>query len=129
MVASHRLHPGAWPPTQACALTGRGTSTFLVYRTTPNQLTYTSQGCNSFKIFYLLIDLREREREGATDINLLFHLFMHSLVDLVCALTRNGTCNLGRWGQCSNQQSYLARASGIFFFSRILIWNFSSIST
>ena len=52
----------------------------------------------------------ERERERERDIDLLFHLFrIHSLI-LVCALTRDWTCNLGILGWCSNQQNYLTRA-------------------
>ena len=38
-----------WPATQTCALTGNQTSDFLVCRTTPNLLGYTSLGeINSF---------------------------------------------------------------------------------
>ena len=44
----------------------------------------------NLKNFYLLILEREKEseraRERERDINLLFHPFMHSLVDFVCAL-------------------------------------------
>ena len=56
----------------------------------------------------------ERESETEGEIDLLFFLFMHSLVDLVCALTRGPTCNLGLSGQCSNQLSYLALQEDYF---------------
>ena len=36
---------GAWPATQACALTGNQTSDPLVYRPMLNLLSHTSQGC------------------------------------------------------------------------------------
>ena len=58
------------------------------------------------------------ERHRQTDIDLLFHLFMHSLVASCCALMARGwdlTCNLGVFGWCSKQLSYLARPG--FFFS------------
>ena len=37
---------GAWPATQACALTGNQTSSPLVLRPALNLLSYTSQDCN-----------------------------------------------------------------------------------
>ena len=45
----HRLplthsQPGAWPATQACALTGNQTSNSLVHRLALNPLSHTSQG-------------------------------------------------------------------------------------
>ena len=49
----------------------------------------------------------ERER----NINLLFHLFMHSLVDSCTCPDQNWTRNLGILGQHSNQLSYPARAT------------------
>ena len=55
---------GTWPATQACALTGNRTSELSLCRMTPNQLSYFSW-------------ILERER----DINLLFHLLVHALVD------------------------------------------------
>ena len=61
--------------TQACALT-RKKSNLTLYGMMLSQLSQTSQGC-LFVLFCLFIDLRERER----NISLLFHLFMHSLVD------------------------------------------------
>ena len=39
-----RPQPGAWPATQACALTSNWTGDFLVCGTTPNRLSNTSQG-------------------------------------------------------------------------------------
>ena len=38
------LTPGTWPATQACALTGNGTSDALVHRPVLRQLSCTSQG-------------------------------------------------------------------------------------
>ena len=38
---------GTWPATQACALTGNGTSNPLVCRLTLNPLSHTSQGKKS----------------------------------------------------------------------------------
>ena len=53
----------------------------------------------------------ERERERNTD--LLFHLFMHSLVDS-CMCSDWGS-NSQSWymGRCSNQLSYPARATNV----------------
>ena len=39
---------GAWPATQACALTGNWTSDLLVHRVVLSPLSHTSQGINSF---------------------------------------------------------------------------------
>ena len=36
--------PGAWPATQACALTGNQTGDLLVHRLVLNPLSHTSQG-------------------------------------------------------------------------------------
>ena len=41
-------HPGTWPPTQACALTGNQTGDPLVCRLALNPLSYTSQGKRKF---------------------------------------------------------------------------------
>ena len=66
-----------------------------------------------FLTFYLVMRERERERERERkgEIDLLFHLFMHSLGDSCFALTKDRTHNLYIWGQCSNQlPSHPARA-------------------
>ena len=70
--------------------------------------TKTNKGfaINIFLNFYWLI---LREREKVTSI-LLFHLFMHSLVDSCTCPDHGRTCNLGVSGRCSNQLSYAARA-------------------
>ena len=54
--------------------------------------------------FYWLIDLNERARE--TLIGFSPYLCIRWLI-LVCALTRDQTCNLGVSGQCSNQATHL----------------------
>lgn len=66
----------------------------------------------------------KRERERQTDVDLLFHWFMHSLVYFLCALTRDRTCNLGISGRCSNQWSYLVGQGHDRFLTRtpISIW-------
>ena len=47
--------PRTWPATQACALTGNGTSDLLVCGMKPNPLNHTSQGHNvNFKDYSLL---------------------------------------------------------------------------
>ena len=43
-VASCMPPPGAWPATQACALTGNRIGNLLVHRKMPNPLSHTSQG-------------------------------------------------------------------------------------
>lgn len=63
----------------------------------------------------------ERERES----NLMFHLFMHSWLLLVCALTEEGIHHLGISGHHANQLSclpVLTSISSLFFCleSRIL---------
>ena len=65
-------------------------------------------------LFYLIFSGKRRKQVGERKTYLLFHLFMHSLVDLVCALTGDRTSNHGVLRQCSNQLSYLARAIGQF---------------
>ena len=55
---------GAWPATQACALTGNETDDPLFPRSVLNPLSHTSQGsCGFLKKFYSFI-FRERGREG-----------------------------------------------------------------
>ena len=51
-----------WPATQACALTGNGTSNPLVHRLALNPLSHTSQG------YYYFISLFFRERERNIDV-------------------------------------------------------------
>ena len=46
----------------------------------------------------------------------LFHLFMHSLVILVCALPKDRARNLDVSGEHLHQLSYLFRASKVFQF-------------
>ena len=68
-------------------------------------------------MFYLLTLKREegggdregRGREGEIEIHCSIYLCIHWLL-LVCALTRDQTCNLGISQRPSNQLSYLARA-------------------
>lgn len=43
--------------------------------------------------------------------DLLFHVLIHSWLTPVCALTGEGTRNLGVSGRCSNQLIYPARAA------------------
>ena len=45
-LARHQLE--AWPPTQACALTGNQTGDLLVHRRVLNPLSHTSQGQRAF---------------------------------------------------------------------------------
>ena len=60
------------------------------------------------KIFFLM---GGRERERSTRCSL--YSCTHWLI-LACTLTGDGTHNLGVWGRCSNQLSYLARADVSF---------------
>ena len=48
----------------------------------------------AYLFLFLFIDFREKEREEK-NIDLLFHLFMHSWLILVCALIGDQTHNLG----------------------------------
>ena len=57
----------------------------------------------------LLISL-EREEERERSIDLLFHLFMHQLVDSCMCPDWESNLHLGVSEQCSNQLSYPARA-------------------
>ena len=71
------------------------------------------------------------EKEGVRrNIDLFFHLVVHSLVDSLCALTENRTCNRGIWGWRSNQLSCQARATNLLLFSLVL-WEkeFSEVLT
>ena len=71
----------------------------------------------SFFNFYLLIFRdrgREGEREGERNISLFCHLLMNSLVDFCVRPDREWTHNLGVLERCSDQLSYLARASSTF---------------
>ena len=52
---------GAWPTTQACALTRNRTSNLSVCRTMPNPLSHTSQG--GLFYFYKYTKLKARERQ------------------------------------------------------------------
>ena len=61
-----------------------------------------------YKVFIFVLIL-ERENRG-TWICYSTYLCTHWLI-LICALTRDQTCNLGASGWCSNQLSYPARAS------------------
>lgn len=45
------------------------------------------------------------------ETDLLFHFIMHSLVDLVCAQTRDQTHRLGALGWCSDHLINLAMVS------------------
>ena len=77
------------------------------------------------RVFFFLIFIywfeRERgrqRRERKTSICSIY-LCIHWLI-LVCALTRDQTCDLGVLGRCSNQLSYPARARNW------VLWAFSS---
>ena len=66
-------------------------------------------------LIFLKIDFREAEeerekgeRDKQTDTDLLFHLFMHSLVDSYRRPDQGS--NPGVSGRCSDQLGYLARA-------------------
>ena len=63
-----------------------------------------------------------RERERQTLICCFTHLYIHWLI-LVCALTWEGTHNLGVSGWHSNQMRYLARASMFLFNKRTIFLN------
>ena len=71
-----------------------------------------------FSFSFLMDCVLERERE--TLICCYPYLCIHWLI-LVCALTRDQTCNLGILGQCSNQLSYLAGA--ISFWKSYMVWH------
>ena len=58
---------------------------------------------------------RDRRREKETVICCSTYLCIHWLIP-VCALMRDQTHNLGIWEWCSNQLSYLAKASSVFLF-------------
>ena len=60
----------------------------------------------------LLICLNWFERERETSVCCFTYLCTHWLL-LICTCTRNQTCNLGIWGQRSNQLSYPARPNGV----------------
>ena len=72
-----------------------------------------------FIFFILCIDFRDREegreRERQRNINLLFHLLLHSLVDSYSVLNGDWTLNLGVLGRLSNQLSCPARACVFLF--------------
>ena len=80
---------GTWPATQACALTGNWTSDPWVCRLVLNPLIGARTPFSYSYSQFLFIDLRERKGHTERKINLLFHLFMHSLVDS-CILTWPG---------------------------------------
>ena len=64
-----------------------------------------------FFLMYWFFRKGERRREGETRetaVGCSTYLCIHWLL-LVCALIGDQTCNLGTWGQCSNQLSYSAR--------------------
>ena len=58
--------------------------------------------CYSLDYFYLLIWERERNREGEKEVFGATYLCIHLWL-VVCALTRDGTWNLGVSGRCSHQ--------------------------
>ena len=72
----------------------------------PNGFYQTLFSTLSFSLISLLLILErgEGERESETSICCSTYLFIHWLI-LVCALTRDWTCNLGVIGQHSNQLS------------------------
>ena len=65
-------------------------------------------------VFYFFMDLREKI------INLLFHLFMHSLVDSFMCPDWNWAYNLGILAECS---SNWATQPGPIIFAFIIQWN------
>ena len=67
-------------------------------------------------IFFKFLFIDERE----TLICYSTYLCMHWLL-LICALTRDQTCNFGTSGWCSNQLSYLARPVLSIFLSLLKI--------
>ena len=69
----------------------------------------TILSCFNFLFNFLILE-RETKGERERNIDLLFHLLMHSLGDSRRALTRDRTHNLGMSRQCSNQRGYQARA-------------------
>ena len=85
----------------------------------------TVQIFNNCLHFYLLILERREgggERIGEGNINLLFYLCIHSLIDSCICLTGDRTCNLGIMGQCSNQLSYPCRARNCLNFYQEIHW-------
>ena len=58
---------------------------------------------------------REEGKETERNIYLFFHLAVHSLVDSLCVLTRDGTRNCGVLGWHSSYLSYPARAPYFYF--------------
>ena len=74
--------------------------------------------------FPFFLFLRERER----DINLLFHLSMHSLIASPMCLDRGSNPQPWRTGQSSNQLSYPARASCHILHERKLVLRFTTCS-
>ncbi|KAF6109763.1 hypothetical protein HJG60_010966 [Phyllostomus discolor] len=76
----------------------------------------------SFLAWKTIYTLRQKERE--LSICCSPYLCIHWLI-LVCAFTRDRTCNLGVLGQCSNQLSYRDRALGnCIYFQRFYLFIF-----
>ena len=66
--------------------------------------------------------VRDRETQRGTSICCSTHLCIYWLI-LVYALTRDYTCNLGVFGQCSNQLLYPSRASSGFLIATPWVWD------
>ena len=56
VVASRTPLLGTWPATQACALTGNGTSDPLVHRLVLNPLSHTSQGKSDVSFVQFILE-------------------------------------------------------------------------
>ena len=75
---------------------------------------------------YLLVLERKRKGERERNMDLLFHLLTHSLVDSYMCPDRDWTFNFGVGAQCSNQLSYPARACFVLVLTEK---TFSSVSS
>ena len=109
-MASHHSTPKAPSPSRNFIQESRKLSTSsCLFWSLPLKCTTNSNSSTRFLVRVFKIDCRERRKGGGgRDIDLLFHLYMHSWLILVCALTGDRTCSLGVSGCYSNQLSYLA---------------------
>ena len=107
---------GAWPATQACALTGNQTNDPLVHRPALNPLGHTSQG---IFLYYFFLLMKEREK---ISIWCSTHSRIHCLTSAY-VLARDQTHNLGMLRRHSNQLSYPPKEHYLFIYYCIIIIN------